>query len=104
MDPGALPDLAAQFHAAVVMATPFIQQIANASADIWTALTVHDAMGTVSRDFQIAKLLASTVGLGLSIAGASIEGAMGCAIADGEALIELERAGHSYREMHPVSA
>ena len=101
MDLGSLPDMAVHFHAAVAHIPEITHYAANTAADIWTAITVHDAMGSGARNFQLLKIAGSTFGMAMSVIGESVEGAIGCAIADGEALMELCRAGHQYRVLHP---
>ena len=100
MDLGSLPDMAMHFQAAVVHLAPFAHHITDSGLDLWTAVTHTDAMGSAARNFQLFKIAGSTFGLAISLAGESIEGAIGCAIADGEALMELCRAGHQYRVAH----
>jgi hypothetical protein len=100
MDLGSLPDMAMHFQAAVIHLAPFAHLLADTGIDLWTAVTNSEAMGSAARNFQLFKIAGSTFGLAISVAGDSAEGAIGCAIADGEALMELCRAGHQYRVAH----
>lgn len=105
MDIGSLPDLANHFFAAAQIIMPVLHHgvdaCMNACGNVWTGLTVGDAMDAGSRSFQLLKIAGSTFGLALSVMGESVEGVMGCAISDGEALMELARAGQQYRALHP---
>jgi hypothetical protein len=60
-------------------------------------------MPDAARNFQIVKIAGSSLGLGISAASASIEGVTAFAIADCEALMELEKAGHQWRLAHPAT-
>lgn len=100
MDLGLLPELATHFHAAVMQLMPLGTEISNNVGNVWTGITNPEAMSTGARNFQLMKIAGSTAGLVLSIAGESVEGAIGCALADGEAVMELARAGSHYRAMH----
>lgn len=101
MDLGSLPELAAHFNAAVSHIPALAHIITDNAVNIWTAITQPDAMSAGQKAFQLLKFAGSTVGLCFSLAADSYTGAMGCALADGEALMELSRAGAKFREEHP---
>lgn len=101
MDIGHMTDLLPYaFTVASNLAYTFPHQAAEASADIWTAVHEPGAMPDAARNFQIIKIAGSSLGLAISAPGASIEGVTAFAIADCEALMELEKAGHQWRVTH----
>lgn len=98
MDIGHLADLLPySFSIAANFGHEFIHQAAESGQDIWTALHEHDAMPESARNFQLIKITGSTIGLGICTMNASVEGITAFAIADGEALMELSKAGHQWR-------
>ena len=97
MDLGTLPDMAAHFFHAITYSSPVLHMAADAGANIWTAITVPEAMNGPDRSFQLLKIAGATFGLCMSLAGGSIEGATGCAITDCEALLEMNKAGGHFR-------
>lgn len=101
MDLGSLPEMAAHFAAAVSHIPALTHIIADNAVNIWTAVTQPDAMTLGQKSFQLLKLAGSTVGLCFSLAAESYTGVTGFALADGEALMELSRAGAKFRETHP---
>lgn len=102
MDLGHLPELVPHFFAVAANLTHTLQhQSFETTINIYTALHEHDAMSDGVRNFQMMKFAGSTIGLGISLWNHSIEGSTAFAIADCEALMELERAGRQWRVAHP---
>lgn len=101
MDIGHLTDLLPYaFSLAANHGSALTHQVVQISGDIWTAISVHEAMPDGQRNFQLIKLAGSSVGLGISTAAGSIEGIAGFAIGEGEALMELQKAGQQWRLSH----
>ncbi len=105
IDPGSLPDLAQHFIAAtqyfIPIISPVIHQVMDVGVDFWTGLTQHDAMSPSMRNFQLLKLGGSTLGLGICLTAANLEGSVGWALSEGEAVMAFCRAGNKYRTLHP---
>jgi hypothetical protein len=101
MDIGHLTDLLPYaFSVAANFGHTFPHQVVEVTQDIWTGLNEQDAMSESDRNFQILKFAGSTTGLGICAMSASVEGVTAFAIADAEALIQLEKAGHQWRISH----
>jgi hypothetical protein len=71
--------------------------------DIWTALREEGALSPGDKALQIAKIAGTTAILGISVVNFNIEGIAGCCIAESEAFVELEKAGHKWRAEHAPS-
>lgn len=104
MDIGHLTDLLPYaFSLAAHFGHDAIHYGVETGQDIWTAIHVHDAMPEAARNFQLIKIAGSTIGLGISAMNISFEGVTAFAIADGEAFMELGKAGHQWRIMHDAA-
>lgn len=100
MDLGLLPELVTHFQAAVMHLAPIANEVSNTVGNMWTGMTNPEAMSTGMRNFQILKIAGSTAGFVACITTENFEGAFGCALADGEALMDIARAGANYRALH----
>lgn len=101
MDIGHLTDLLPYaFSLAANHGSALVAQTVQMTGDIWTAVSVHEAMPEGQRNFQLIKLAGSSIGLGISASAGSIEGIAGFAIGEGEALMELQKAGQQWRISH----
>jgi hypothetical protein len=105
MDIGHLTDLLPySFSIAANFGHEFLHHVVESGQDVWAALHEHDSMPEAARNFQIFKITGSTIGLGICTMNASVEGITAFAIADGEALMELSKAGHQWRVTHANEA
>jgi len=105
IDPGSIPDLAQHFVTAaqsiIPALTPIAQHVMDLGVDFWTGLTQRDAMTPSMRNFQLLKFGGSTLGLGICLAAANLEGSVGWALSEGEVVMAFCRAGNKYRALHP---
>lgn len=95
MDWTAIPSLAADF---IQAASGYTQDTA---INVWTGLTEPGAMTFTQRAFQILKLIGSTGCLVACVLTDEPIGLAGSLLADGEVVMDFEKAGKRHRLTHP---
>ncbi|MEM9469775.1 MAG: hypothetical protein AAF988_06390 [Pseudomonadota bacterium] len=72
----------------------------DTARNVVAAITHEEAMPASERRFETGKLIAASAGCAFCLATLNLEGVVGFAIPEGEAISKLNKSGAQYRATH----